>query len=41
VVRLLKVDRETMKQIQQDLEKRRNNYRELNDFQELNAAETK
>ncbi|HBD79311.1 MAG TPA: sugar transporter, partial [Leclercia adecarboxylata] len=29
------------KQIQQDLEKRRNNYRELNDFQELNAAETK
>jgi hypothetical protein len=41
VVRLLKVDRETMKQIQSDLEKRRNNYRELNDYQELKAAETK
>jgi hypothetical protein len=39
VVRLLKVDRETMKQIQSDLEKRRNNYRELNDYQELKAAE--
>ncbi|GMQ38869.1 MFS transporter [Enterobacter asburiae] len=41
VVRLLKVDRETMKQIQSDLEKRRSNYRELNDYQELKAAETK
>jgi len=41
VVRLLKVDRETMKQIQLDLEKRRNNYHELNDYQELKAAETK
>ncbi|MBF4183473.1 MFS transporter [Enterobacter hormaechei] len=41
VVRLLKVDRETMKQIQSDLEKRRTNYRELNDYQELKAAETK
>lgn len=39
VVRLLKVDRETMKRIQEDLEKRRNNYRELNDYQELKAAE--
>jgi len=29
VVRLLKVDRETRKQIQSDLEKRRANYREL------------
>ncbi|WP_159771028.1 MFS transporter [Scandinavium manionii] len=33
VVRLLKVDREMMKQIQSDLEKRRQNYRELNDYQ--------
>ena len=41
VVRLLKVDRETMKQIQSDLEKRRTNYRELNDYQELKVAETK
>ena len=41
VVRLLKVDRELMKQIQEDLEKRRINYRELNDYQELKAAETK
>lgn len=31
VVRLLKVDRETMKQIQSDLEKRRANYRELSE----------
>ena len=30
-----------MKQIQSDLEKRRTNYRELNDYQELKAAETK
>ncbi|MCM7416924.1 MFS transporter [Enterobacter hormaechei] len=41
VVRLLKVDRETMKQIQSDLEKRRTNYRELSDYQEFKAAETK
>lgn len=41
VVRLLKVDRETMKMIQSDLEKRRANYRELNAYQELKAAETK
>lgn len=41
VVRLLKVDRETMKQIQEDLEKRRTNYRELSDYQSLKAAETK
>lgn len=41
VVRLLKVDRETMKQIQEDLEKRRTNYRELSDYQELKTAETK
>ncbi len=34
VVRLLKVDRNLMKQIQIDLEKRRNNYQELNDYQE-------
>ncbi|KEA53172.1 permease [Mangrovibacter sp. MFB070] len=34
VVRLLKVDRETMKQIQIDLEKRRKNYQELVDYQE-------
>jgi nicotinamide mononucleotide adenylyltransferase len=41
VVRLLKVDRETMKQIQADLEKRRTNYQELSDYQDLKAAETK
>lgn len=40
VVRLLKVDRELMKQIQDDLEKRRTNYRELSELQELNAAES-
>ncbi|RCJ72464.1 sugar transporter [Klebsiella pneumoniae] len=40
VVRLLKVDRELMKRIQTDLEKRRTNYRELNDYQEINAVET-
>ncbi|MEH2921671.1 glycoside-pentoside-hexuronide (GPH):cation symporter [Samsonia erythrinae] len=32
VVRLLKVDRQLMRQIQIDLEKRRNNYRELSDI---------
>ncbi|UFT93767.1 glycoside-pentoside-hexuronide (GPH):cation symporter [Pectobacterium carotovorum] len=40
VVRLLKVDRELMQQIQIDLEKRRNNYRELSesrDSQSLNV----
>lgn len=30
-----------MKMIQSDLEKRRANYRELNAYQELKAAETK
>jgi len=30
-----------MKQIQADLEKRRTNYRELSDYQDLKAAETK
>ncbi len=30
---MLKVDRELMKQIQSDLEKRRENYRELNEYQ--------
>jgi len=39
VVRLLKVDRELMKQIQADLEKRRVNYRELNDYPRLDAAD--
>ena len=41
VVRLLKVDRETMKQIQDDLEKRRTNYRELNDYQAALRTEPK
>ena len=40
VVRLLKVDRELMKKIQDDLEKRRTNYRELSELQELKAAES-
>lgn len=40
VVRLLKVDRELMKQIQDDLEKRRTNYRELSELQEVKAAES-
>ena len=40
VVRLLKVDRRLMKQIQEDLEKRRTNYRELNEYQqELQSTE--
>ena len=39
VVRLLKVDRELMKQIQSDLEKRRDNYRELNAYENLDAAD--
>ncbi|MNZ86026.1 Inner membrane symporter YicJ [compost metagenome] len=34
VVRLLKVDRQLMRQIQIDLEKRRINYRELTDYSE-------
>jgi len=38
VVRLLKVDRELMKQIQADLEKRRINYHELSDSQRVPAA---
>jgi len=38
VVRLLKVDRELMKQIQADLEKRRINYHELSDSQSVPAA---
>ena len=33
VVRLLKVDRPTMQKIQLDLEQRRHNFRELNDYQ--------
>lgn len=37
VVRLLKVDREMMKQIQADLATRRQNYRELNDVQQQNT----
>ncbi|MTD27362.1 glycoside-pentoside-hexuronide (GPH):cation symporter [Erwinia sorbitola] len=39
VVRLLKVDRKMMLQIQQDLEHRRNNYQELNDYK--NSKELK
>ncbi|WP_058912271.1 glycoside-pentoside-hexuronide (GPH):cation symporter [Entomohabitans teleogrylli] len=41
VVRLLKVDRELMTQIQADLEKRRSNYQELNDYQEQKTADAK
>lgn len=40
VVRLLKVDREFMQQIQTDLEKRRANYRELNEYHEIKTTET-
>jgi len=40
VVRLLKVDRELMKRIQADLDKRRTNYRELGDAHSQQAAET-
>ena len=39
VVRLLKVDRTLMRQIQSDLEKRRSNYSELNEYQELKTSE--
>ena len=40
VVRLLKVDREFMQQIQTDLEKRRANYRELNENHDIKTTET-
>ena len=39
VVRLLKVDRILMRQIQSDLEKRRSNYSELNEYRELKTSE--
>ena len=39
VVRMLKVNREFMRLIQSDLEKRRINYSELNDYQELKTGE--
>ena len=39
VVRLLKVDRDLMKTIQADLEKRRVNYHELNDYQDIKTAD--
>ena len=39
VVRMLKVNREFMRLIQSDLEKRRVNYSELNDYQELKTGE--
>lgn len=38
VVRLLKVDRPMMRQIQQDLEKRRTSFQELNDYHDSKAA---
>ena len=38
VVRLLKVDREMMRTIQSDLEIRRRNYRELNEYHETKNA---
>ncbi|NDL61267.1 glycoside-pentoside-hexuronide (GPH):cation symporter [Acerihabitans arboris] len=41
VVRLLKVDRELMRQIQDDLEKRRENYHELGEWREDKLLETK
>ncbi|WP_455817660.1 glycoside-pentoside-hexuronide (GPH):cation symporter [Pseudomonas cerasi] len=41
VVRLLKVDRTLMLQIQSDLEQRRNNYQELNDYHEHKELKTK
>ncbi len=40
VVRLLKVDRTLMRQIQSDLEKRRSNYSELNEYRELKPVNT-
>jgi sugar (glycoside-pentoside-hexuronide) transporter len=39
VVRLLKVDRETMRTIQADLEIRRRNYRELNEYHDAKNAQ--
>lgn len=41
VVRLLKVDRELMKRIQTDLEQRRINYRELNEYHDSKPVEAK
>ncbi len=41
VVRLLKVDRELMQRIQTDLEKRRINYRELNEYHDSKPVEAK
>jgi GPH family glycoside/pentoside/hexuronide:cation symporter len=41
VVRLLKVDRELMQRIQADLEKRRINYRELNEYHDSKPVEAK
>lgn len=41
VVRLLKVDRELMKRIQTDLEQRRMNYRELNEYHDRKPVEAK
>jgi sugar (glycoside-pentoside-hexuronide) transporter len=41
VVRLLKVDREMMQRIQADLEKRRINYRELNEYHDSKPVEAK
>jgi len=41
VVRLMKVDRELMQRIQADLEKRRINYRELNEYHDSKPIEAK
>ncbi|MDE8757426.1 MFS transporter [Pectobacterium polaris] len=41
VVRLLKVDRQLMQQIQIDLEKRRNNYRELSESRDSQSSNVK
>ncbi len=41
VVRMLKVDRELMARIQRDLEKRRENYRELADYPQTKPVEVK
>jgi Na+/melibiose symporter-like transporter len=41
VVRMLKVDRELMQRIQLDLEKRRINYRELNEAHDSKPVEAK
>lgn len=41
VVRLLKVDRELMQRIQADLDKRRINYRELNEYHDSKPVEAK